>query len=98
MTSGTRVHTKGNRHSKQQYDRGEADKRPLVYVTDLMYTGCITCLVCTVDTDVVVFLIGMFLHLSARIWVAFDKEKDFTYLHVTICHALGNQKKVYSYL
>ena len=55
--------------------------------------GCNTCLVCTVDTDVVVIIIGKFHHLltknpSARVW-SFGIGKVFA-----ICYALGQSKSL----
>ena len=45
------------------FDHEEADTRILVYVIDLLKAGCSTCLVHTIDTDVVVILIGKVNHL-----------------------------------
>ena len=54
----------------------------------------------TVDTDVVVIIIGKFYHLltinsSVRIWIAFVAGKAFTYLNInSICHSLGEDKSL----
>ena len=97
VTSGMRVLTKGTSRQMIPCDHEEADTRLLVHV---MNSGCSTCLVRTVDTDVVVILIGKFhclltLHLSARIWVAFGTGKNFEYLDInSISRALGKQKSL----
>ena len=56
----------------------------LVHLVDALENGCNTCLVRTVDTDVVVIIIGKFHHLltinpSARIWVAFGEKPSPTW-------------------
>ena len=80
-------------------DHEEADTRLLVHEIDSLSAGCSTCLVRTVDTDVVI-LVGRFLYLlklnvSANIWVAFVTRKNYKYLNINaICHALGEQKSL----
>ena len=76
VTSGMRVLIKGTSRLMIPCDHEEADTRLLVHVIDSLNAGCSTCLVRTVDTDVVVILVGKFHHLltlnlSAKIWVAF---------------------------
>ena len=44
----------------QPCDHEEADTRMLVHLQDALRDGATTCLVRTVDTDVVVILIGKF--------------------------------------
>ena len=79
-------------------DHEEADTRLIVHIGDALTKGWSTCLVRTVDTDVVVILIGKFFHFktlnsAANIWVAFGSGKNFSFWHVnTICHNLGRQK------
>ena len=57
-------------------------------------------MVYTVDTDVLVFLIGKFYELvtlypAADIWVAFGTSRNFTLLHVNaIWHALKTDKSM----
>ena len=103
MTSGTRVLTKGTSRQMIPCDHEEADTRLLVHVIDSLNAGCSTCLVRTVDTDVVVILVGKFHHfltlnISAKIWVAFGmgkNEKNVAYLDInSICRALGKQKSL----
>ncbi len=57
-------------------DHEEAVTRLIVHIGDALTKGWSTCLVRTVDTDVVVILIGKFFHFktlnsAANIWVAF---------------------------
>jgi 5'-3' exonuclease len=68
-------------------DHEEADTRLLIHLQDALLNGCATCTVRTVDTDVVVILIGKFHHLitlcqNVNIWVAFGTGKNFTYYHI----------------
>ena len=59
-----------------------------------------SCVVHTVDTDVVIILVGKFHQLltinpSASIWVTFGSGKAFTYFHInSICHSLGENKSL----
>ena len=62
MTSGMRVLTKGTSRQMIPCDHEEAD-RLLVHVIDSLNAGCSTCLVRTVDTDVVIIPVGKFHHL-----------------------------------
>ena len=68
-------------------DHEEADTRLLVHLRDALQNDCTNCLVRTVDTDVIVILIGKFHQLmnlceNANIWVAFGTGKNFTYHHI----------------
>ena len=100
VTSDVNVLTKGSSHDMLPCDHEEADTRLLVHLVDALKNGCSTCVVRTVDTDIVVILIGKFYQLltinpSIRIWVAFGKGKAFTYLHInSICHSLGENKSL----
>lgn len=73
MTSGTLVLVKGNDHHMLPCDHEEAN---IGYAVQNGYT---VCLIHTVDTDLIVILIGKFYHLlsDADIWVAFDTGKNF---------------------
>ncbi|KAG0711306.1 hypothetical protein GWK47_020863 [Chionoecetes opilio] len=79
-------------------DHEEADTRIVVHLQDSLESGCTTCLVRTVDTDVLVILIGKYHFLaskypSADIWVAFGSGKNFLFLHINaICSTLGKEK------
>lgn len=79
-------------------DHEEADTRIVVHLQDALESGCTACLVRTVDTDVLVILIGKYHFLaskypSADIWVAFGSGKNFLFLHINaICSTLGKEK------
>lgn len=76
-------------------DHEEADTKIVIHLKDALDKGCSTCLVRTVDTDVVVISIGKYhsltsQHQTAAIWVAFGTGKNFMYLDVNaICQILG---------
>ena len=59
-TSGTAVIARGTSHRMESCDHEEADTRILIHLQDALANGCTTCLVRTVDTDVVVIIIGKF--------------------------------------
>ena len=69
-----------------------------MHVRDALENGASTCIIRTVDTDVVVILIGKFQNLlapnsSADIWVAFRTGKTFTQYHINIiCQSSGPSK------
>ena len=69
----------------------EADRRMLLYLQDALQQGASVCLVRTVDTDVVITLLGKFHHLrsmcpTANIWVAFGTGRNFSYIHINPGH------------
>lgn len=94
-TSGATVVSSGTDHYMPPCDHEEADTRIVVHLQDALKSGCATCLVRTVDTDVVVILIGKYHSLVSKyppadIWVAFGRGKSFMYLHINaICRTLG---------
>ena len=65
---------------------------------DALDNGATTCLVQTVDTDVIVIIVGKFYdllqqHPSADIWLAFRTGSNFRYIHInTMCRILGIEK------
>ncbi|KAJ8043846.1 hypothetical protein HOLleu_11123 [Holothuria leucospilota] len=100
ITSGRSVIGAGCNHRMMECDHEEADTRIMVHVQDALENGSIVCQVRTVDTDVIVILIGKFHHLltlnpDANIWVAFGTGKHFSFFHVNeICMALGDDTSV----
>ena len=77
----------------------EADTRMVVHLRHaLLMEGAVTVLVRTVDTDVVVILVGKFHDLKAvnadvNIWVAFGMGRNFKFISINkICAFLGDQK------
>lgn len=97
-TSGISVIARGTGQSMGSCDHEEADTRMLVHLQDALDTSSTTCLVRTVDTDVVVIIIGKFHaltanHPAADIWIAFSSGKNFVYIHInTICNDLGRNR------
>lgn len=98
-TNGTKVIARGTIHQMQECNHKEADTRLLVHLLDTIANGATTCLVCTVDTDVIVIiniagkLHGLLeQHPASDIWVAFGTGKHFRYVHINaVCSALGNR-------
>ena len=91
--------TRGSTQCMSDCNHEEADTRIIVHLQDAIANGGpVTALIRTVDTDVVVILIGKFFNLkrinqNVQIWVAFGMGKSFRYLSINgICAALGEQK------
>ena len=62
----------------------EADSKMLVHLQDALDTSSTLCLVCTVDTDMVIIIIGKFHvltvnHPAADLWIVFGAGKNFMY-------------------
>jgi len=76
----------------------EADTRMVVHVMDSLEKGLNSIMIRTVDTDVIVILIGEFhtIHESypaADIWIAFGTGKHFRYYHInSLSENLGKDK------
>ena len=72
----------------------------LIHLQDALENGATTCLVRTVDTDVIVIIVGTFHYLrdqhpAADVWIAFGTGRNFRYLHINaICNALGREKAI----
>ena len=102
VTQGQSVLTNQNNLGMASCDHEEADTRLIVHIVDALTLtkGRNTCLVRTVDTDIVVILVGTFhyfttLNLNANIWVAFGSRRIFSFLHInTICQNLGREKSL----
>ena len=81
-----------------QCNHEEADTRMIIHVQDSLETGNNIILVRTVDTDVIVLLVGHFHslheeHPNVDVWVAFGTGKHFCYYHInTICANKGMEK------
>jgi len=79
-------------------DYEEAETRLVIHLLDALLNGCTVCLVRTVDTDVVVILLGKFQYLltvceDVKIWVAFGTGKNFTYHNINVMYEkLGRDK------
>ena len=100
VTSGDTAIIRGANRTMLQCDHEEADTRLVIHLQDSLNNGCTNCLVRTVDTDVVIILVGMFHHFVAlcqdvNIWVAFGSGKNFTFYHInTIYESLGIEKSL----
>ena len=84
----------------QPYNHEEADTRLIVLLQDALLSNFSNSMVRTVDTGVVVILIGKFHYLTplceqVNIWVAFDTGKNFAYYHINaICQDLGYERSI----
>ena len=73
----------------------EADTRIVIHVLHALQSGCTSVLIRTVDTDVVVILVGKFDRLIAErsdadIWIAFGMGKHFHFISGNrVCVSLG---------
>lgn len=100
ITSGPTVTVLGTDQSMGACDHEEADTRLVVHLQDAVQRGLTKCLLRTVDTDVVVILIGKFHHLvslsqDVDIWIAFGTGKGFMHIHINaICAGLGRDKSL----
>ena len=101
FTSGTTsVTATGASHYMPECNHEEADTRMLLHLQDALENGATTCLVRTVDTDVIVIIVGKFhylrdQHTAADVWIAFGTGRIFRYLHINaICNALGREKAI----
>ncbi len=98
IKSGTAVVNRGNSHCMGPCNHEEADTRLLIHLLDALKKGAAKCLVRTVDTDVIVILIGKYYSIISRypaadIWVAFGSGKNFIYLDINaISKDLGVDK------
>ena len=71
----------------QVNDHIEADTKIVLHLLNALQTGSSSCLVRTVDIDVIVILTGKLSKLqeicpTANIWVAFGTGKHYTYYHI----------------
>ena len=98
VTSGTEVLSKGTDQQMHTCDHEEADTRLLIHIVDAIQKGHSNCLIRTIDTDVIVILVGKFFYLlslnpNINIWVAFGKGKNFSNWHInSVCTLLGKEK------
>lgn len=95
--TGESVITRGSANPMPNCNHEEADTRIVVHVRDALHTAD-TVLVRTVDTDVVVILVGKFYDLKVinpdlDIWVAFGMGRNYKFLSINkVCKSLGEQK------
>lgn len=70
-------------HSMSDCDHEEADSRMCLHIKDALTYGAKNILVRTVDTDVIIILVGVFFTLQDQfpgfaLWVAFGMGKHFS--------------------
>ena len=98
VTSGPSIKSNYADISMEESDHEEADSRICLHVHNDLKEGATTGLVRTVDSDVVVILVGIFHDLvqyypGMQFWVDFGTGKQFRYYHVnSICQELGDDK------
>ena len=86
---------RGSDQSMPDCDHEEADSRICVHVSDALHKGAHDVLVRTVDTDVVVILVGSFFHRKTtypdmNLWVGFGTGKHYRYYDITISTACAS--------
>ena len=80
---------KGTEYEMPQSSHEEADTRTIIHMQDFVQRGTNTIMICTVDMDIIVFLIGHFYALreqnpNADVWVSFGTGKHFCYYHIKL--------------
>ena len=94
VTSGQAVSACGLSVPMDDCNHKEADTRIMVLIRHALEHGAETLLVRTVDTDVVVILVGLFfdlvtIQLSCDFWIAFAMGKNYRLYHInSICKSL----------
>ena len=98
VPSGQSVLSISSGSPMQSCNHEEADTRVVVHILHALEHGERTVLVRTVDTDVVVILVGTFHNLAAvqpllDIWVAFGTGKNYRFYNINaICASLGEPR------
>ena len=98
VTAGVETIANGMIGSFPLCHQEEADTRMVFHLLDALKAGSTTCMVRTVDTDVICILIGKFHSLQElcqqlSIWVAFGTGKKFMYLSINeIVDGIGRDK------
>ena len=83
-----------------QCDHEEADTRMCIHLKDALEKGARNILIRTVDTDVVVILVGLFFTLLAEypdfeLWVAFGMGKSYQEIRInSVYDKLGKDKSI----
>ena len=96
----TSVSAAGASHYMPECNHEEADTRMLIHLQDALENGANTCLVCTVDTDVIVIIVEKVHYLreqhpAADVWIEFGTGRNFRYLHINAtCNVLGREKAI----
>lgn len=85
VTPGDAAVCRGSDHHIPHCDHEEADTRMVYHMQDAIKNGQTSCLIRTVDTDVIVILTGKYFQFcticpAVDIWVAFGVGRKFNYL------------------
>lgn len=97
ITKDTSVIVKGNGSRMFECTHEEADTRVVVHLLHCLEENKRVIEIRTVDTDIVVILVGNFFQLKMlypdlNVWVAFGAGKKFRYIHINpICNNLGEE-------
>lgn len=97
ITDGTTVRSSCTTQTMGECSQEEADTRVVVHLIDAMKNGATTVMIRTVDTDIIVILIGQFFRLCSiyqdiDLWVGFGTGKNYRHYHInSICHRLGEE-------
>jgi hypothetical protein len=96
ITSGSSVLHRGSGESMSECSQEEADTRIMVHIKHALEAGSRRVKVRTVDTDILVILIGQFHHLlhsfpGLDLWVEFGISTYFISIN-SICEKLGEHK------
>lgn len=89
---GPSVVSNSESETNQLCDHEEADTRIALHLQDAERNGARDVLVHTVDTDIIIILVGLLanFHPDTNIWVAFGTGKFFRYYHInSIVETLG---------
>lgn len=98
VTKGNAVVSLGTSNPMQYCNHEEADTRIVIHVMHSLNFGAQTVQVRTIDTDVIVILVGVFHDILAKypiadIWVAFGMGKKYRMYHInSICEHLGEER------
>ena len=99
-TSGKSVSSCGISVPMDDCDHEESETRIMVHIRHALHHGAKTVLVRTVDTDVVVILVGMFhqflsIQPASDIWITYGMGKHHKFLHInSLCERLGKSRLI----
>ena len=97
-TIGTSVDSASGSHHMQACKHKKADARILIHLQDALNSNATTCLLHTVDTNVIVITAGKFYDLlqqqpATDIRSTFETTMKFRYIHInTMCNTLELEK------
>ena len=95
LIAGSSVVSKNSCEGLEPCDHEEGNTKIAFHLYDAVKKGATKILVCTVDTDILVILIGLLSNLppDTQIWIAFGTAKNFKYYSINAIHqSLGPEK------